>query len=107
LDVGYNGLYWKSIIIGLGGLNLRTLTMDEIKSKIASRGQAVDLSVNKFRKQTKESGWVMKRARPRDPDEIKALNQLALQTMRRAIKDGSFRYDKESRVLDLAQFRRS
>jgi hypothetical protein len=83
---------------------LRTITMDEIKSKIASRGQAVDFSVNKFRSQTKESGWVMKRTRPRDPDEIKALNKLALQTMRRAIKDGSFRYDMESRVLDIAQF---
>jgi hypothetical protein len=44
-----------------GGLTLRTMTLEEVKNQIVSRGQAVDYSVNKFRSQTKTSGWDMKR----------------------------------------------
>ncbi len=86
---------------------MRKLTIDEIKSKIAAKGQAVDFSVNMFRRNGIELGWNSKRTRHRDPDEIKALDYLARTMLLSALSDGSVIYDKERRVLSIAKYRKS
>jgi hypothetical protein len=86
---------------------MRKITLNEIRSKITAKGQDIDLTVNLFRNKTKEQGWKMQRIRPRDTDEIKALNYLARKTLRIAMANGSVIYDKERRVLSIAEFRRS
>jgi hypothetical protein len=88
-------------------LTMRKITMDEIKAKIITKGQAVDYSINLFRSKGTELGWNSKRTRPRDPDEIKALNYLARKMLYDALNDGSVFYDKERRVLSIAKYRKS
>jgi hypothetical protein len=88
-------------------LTLRKITKDDIKTKIITKGQAINYSVNLFRSKGTELGWNSKRTRPRDPDEIKALNYLARKTLYDALNNGSVFYDKESRVLSFAKYRKS
>lgn len=86
---------------------MRKLTMDEIKAKLVADGQAIDRSVNRFKTKSKELGWSTKRTRPRDPDEINALNYLARLTFYTALNNGTVIYDKERRVLSYAKYRNS
>jgi hypothetical protein len=95
------------LVTASGGNTLRKMTMGEIRSRIAAKGQLVDYSVNRFRGKTKEEGWVMKRTRPRNADEMKALNYLLRKSLRSAMEEGLIRYDKEGRVMNLAKYSRS
>jgi hypothetical protein len=83
------------------------MTLNEIQSNIAAKRQMVDYSVNIFRGKTHEEGWVMKKTRPRDSDEIKALNYIARKSFRAALQDGTVLYDNERRVMILAKYSRS
>jgi L-lactate utilization protein LutB len=42
-------------------------------------------AVHRFREKTKQEGWIMKRTRPRDADEIRALNRVARKSFRNAL----------------------
>jgi hypothetical protein len=86
---------------------MRKLTLNDIQSKLETKRADIDYSVNVFRGKTKDEGWIMKRTRPRDPDEIKALNYLARTKYRKAVKDGMITYDKERRVMVIAEYIRS
>ncbi len=46
----------------------------------------------------------MSRNRPRSEDEILALNYIARSTLRKALTTGSIKYNKESRVLFIAEY---
>lgn len=78
---------------------MRELNWSDIKKRVKKKGTALDDAVNRFRIQSKQDGWSTKRVRPRHPDEMKALNLIARQTMLNALKSGQVVYDKESRVL--------
>jgi hypothetical protein len=88
------------------GITLRRLTLEQIESKINAKSNIMDHSVNLFRGKTKQQGWIMKRTRPRNVDEIRAINFLARRSLRNAYKEGTVRYDKERRVLLLAKYSR-
>ncbi|NRF96236.1 hypothetical protein HQN89_36315 [Paenibacillus frigoriresistens] len=86
---------------------MRKMSLGDIQSKLAANRSDVDYAVNVFRGKTKDQGWTMNRMKPRDPDEIKALNYLARSQYRKALKDGTIIYDKERRVLTIAKYIRS
>ncbi|NQX66711.1 hypothetical protein HQN90_11295 [Paenibacillus alba] len=83
---------------------MRKISLSDLESKIAEGRPDVDYAVNVFRAKTRDQGWTMKRMKPRDPDEIKALNYLARSQYRKAVQEGSIIYDKESRVLTIAKY---
>lgn len=83
---------------------MRKISLGDIQSKLAASRSNVDYAVNVFRGKTRNQGWTMKRMKPRDPDEIKALNYLARSQYRKAVKDGTIIYDKERRVLTIAKY---
>lgn len=83
---------------------MRRITIDEIRSKVSAKGQMIDHSVNLFRGKTERQGWIMKRTRPRDSDEIKALNYLSRRKLRNALKEETIIYDKERRVLSFGEY---
>ena len=85
---------------------MRKLTLDQIKSKIDAKGRTIDHKVNMFRSHSKEQGWLMRRVRPREADEIKALNYIARKTLRDAMKNNTVHYDKERRVFIVDKYRR-
>jgi hypothetical protein len=89
------------------GITLRRLTLGQIEAKKTDKGNLVDQAVNLFRGKTKQEGWIMKRTRPRDADEIRALNYVARRSLRNALNEGTVRYDRERRVLLLAKYSRS
>ncbi|MCZ0755096.1 hypothetical protein [Anoxybacillus sp. J5B_2022] len=86
---------------------MRNMSLDEVKRLLGDVGRTVDYAVGKFRAQTKEEGWDMKRRRPRDEDEIRALNRICRQKIQRAIKNGDITYDPESRVFIIAKYCKS
>lgn len=86
---------------------MRKMTLSEIQSHITAKSQSVDYAVHLFRGKTKDAGWSAKRIKPRNPDEIKALNYIARKSLRNAMNDGTVRYDQERRVLFLAKYSRS
>lgn len=83
---------------------MRRLTLEQIEAKRREQGHAIDHGVHLFRGKTKQQGWMMKRTRPRDRDEIRALNYIARKSFRQAIHEGSVRYDQERRVLLLGKY---
>jgi hypothetical protein len=83
---------------------LRNMSLDDIRKKIQITQFQTDYAVHRFRSKSKEEGWTMKRLRPRDPDEIKVLDHLARTAFRNAVKEGRVHYDKESRVLTVAEY---
>ena len=78
-----------------------------IKGDSLVRGERIADAVNRFRINKEQQGWIIQRTRPRDPDEVKALNLLARRMLRNAIQEGTVRYDKERRVLSIASYSRS
>ncbi|MBW8349816.1 hypothetical protein K0H71_10195 [Bacillus sp. IITD106] len=86
---------------------MRKITLDSIFERVQEKRQSVDYAVNKFRSKSKDEGWNKGRVRPRDPDEILALNRLAQIKLRKAIKKGEVQYDKERRVFSVDKYRRS
>lgn len=78
---------------------MREMSLEEIRQRVRQKGTAIDHAVNRFRIMSREQGWTAKRNRPRHPDEVKALDRIARQTMLEAIKNGQVVYDKEKRVL--------
>lgn len=83
---------------------MRKITLDEIKKHLESKGKSIDYSVQLFRSKTKNDGWPMKRTRPRNSDEMKALNYISRASLRNAIREGKIQYDQERRMLILEQF---
>lgn len=86
---------------------MRRITLEQIRANLRNRRHQSVFTTKNFRSKTEQSGWVMKRTRPRSPDEIKALNYIARRALKSAIKEGSVRYDKETRVMELVNPRRS
>ncbi len=82
---------------------MRQWTLEQIKSRRDERASLVNQAVGQFRAKSREQGWTMKRTRPRDADEIRALNEIARRTLREALAEGTVRYDRERRVLILAR----
>ncbi|EGL83629.1 hypothetical protein CathTA2_0804 [Caldalkalibacillus thermarum TA2.A1] len=80
---------------------MRRLTLKQIKEKVQQNRVTIDNAVHQFRARSKEQGWNMKRTRPRDADEIKALNLLAKRMFDDLRRSGKVMYDKESRVLKI------
>jgi hypothetical protein len=86
---------------------MRKFTITELQNFIDAKRQSVDNEVNRFRIESKEEGWLMKRTRPRDEDEIRALNLVMRQCIERAKAEGTFSYDPKKRVLTIARFSKS
>ncbi|GAX91048.1 hypothetical protein EFBL_2708 [Effusibacillus lacus] len=86
---------------------MRKISLEELNEKIKQRREQVDYAVNRFRIKSKDEGWTCKRSRPRNTDEIKALNYIARKTFRNELRDGKVLYDKERRVLSIVEYRRS
>ncbi|MCJ7841889.1 hypothetical protein MUB24_13470 [Lederbergia sp. NSJ-179] len=84
---------------------MRKMTLDEINKRIQAKRQSVDYAANKFRSKSEDEGWTKGRVRPRDRDEILALNRLARLKIRKALKTGEVQYDKESRVFSVDKYR--
>ncbi|RBW68574.1 hypothetical protein [Bacillus taeanensis] len=85
---------------------MRKITLEEINKRVQTKGRSVDYAVNKFRSKTKDEGWTMGRVRPRDSDEVLALNRLSRMKLRNAMKSGKVQYDKERRVFLVAEYLR-
>lgn len=92
---------------GNGVIVMRKMTLEEIESRVRAKRRETDYAVSVFRSESKTEGWNMRRTRPRNPDEIEALNQLARQQYLDAVKNGLIQYDREKRVLTIAKYSRS
>ncbi|MFK4998916.1 hypothetical protein ACI2OX_21320 [Bacillus sp. N9] len=83
---------------------MRKITFDEINEKVKIRGRNIDYAVHTFRSKTKEDGWTTGRVRPRDCDEVLALDRLSRLKIRKALATGRVQYDKERRVFKVADY---
>jgi hypothetical protein len=83
---------------------MRNMSFDEVKHLINDKKHSIDYEVNKFRAQTNQEGWHMKRMRPRHEDEIQALNRLCRKKIQDAMKSGEMIYEPESRVFIIEKY---